>query len=514
MLNLPRRRTAALLPARGRICVFAALIAISLSTAHDARQDAAWRLVRERWHTIEINGQRAGHSNELLYDDGARYRLVTEQRISVARGESAPSTVAVSIESIETHAGQPIELTQVRRLGGPPEVTRWVWTSSGEVERVTTEQGVERRVTEPFDTDAAQWLMPHAAEEFERARRAEGASEIEYASIDTSAGLRIIGVRLRRGEPAELSNVQAWTMQRATLDGAPLSETTLHLSTEDGEIVLAEESTGGMHFTVRRATKEAALREITAAPDVLSQTVVRPSARIPRAAATVEAIYRIRSRGGALLVFPSAGAQWAQPNDDGSITLTVDVRAPVPSDEADSANPRYLESSASVNSDDPAIVEFAAEVVERLGDAAATERAKAEALRRAVHRHISRKGLSTAFASASETLRSRSGDCTEHAVLLAALLRAQGIPARVASGLVYAESFAGERNVFAWHMWTQGQIDGAWIDLDATSPGEFSAAHILAGTTDLSNGALGDEITRLVGLMGNLDIEVVSVEHR
>ena len=40
-------------------------------------------------------------------------------------------------------------------------------------------------------------------------------------------------------------------------------------------------------------------------------------------------------------------------------------------------------------------------------------------------------------ATAAEVARSREGDCTEHAVLLAALARARGIPARVAMGLVY-----------------------------------------------------------------------------
>ena len=47
-----------------------------------------------------------------------------------------------------------------------------------------------------------------------------------------------------------------------------------------------------------------------------------------------------------------------------------------------------------------------------------------EALRDLVHTHISGKHLSTAYASASETARTGSGDCTEHAVLLAAVLGA------------------------------------------------------------------------------------------
>ena len=47
-------------------------------------------------------------------------------------------------------------------------------------------------------------------------------------------------------------------------------------------------------------------------------------------------------------------------------------------------------------------------------------------LRELVNSHIQDKHLSTAYASASETARTASGDCTEHAVLLAAVLRARG----------------------------------------------------------------------------------------
>ena len=44
-------------------------------------------------------------------------------------------------------------------------------------------------------------------------------------------------------------------------------------------------------------------------------------------------------------------------------------------------------------------------------------------------------------------------------VLLAAMLRAAEIPSRVAVGVIYVERFAGERDVFGYHMWTQALID-------------------------------------------------------
>jgi transglutaminase-like putative cysteine protease len=130
---------------------------------------------------------------------------------------------------------------------------------------------------------------------------------------------------------------------------------------------------------------------------------------------------------------------------------------------------------------------------------------RAEAMRDFVRRWIRTKGLSTAFASASETAVNREGDCSEHGVLLAAMLRADGIPSRVASGLVWIDW----ANAFGWHMWTQALIDGHWIDLDATLDQTYSAGHVLVSTSSLADGDGQGQLVGLLGLLGNIDIEVV-----
>ena len=94
-----------------------------------------------------------------------------------------------------------------------------------------------------------------------------------------------------------------------------------------------------------------------------------------------------------------------------------------------------------------------------------------------------------------EGARAAEGDCTEHATLLCAMLRADGIPARVGSGLIYADRFAGEEEIFGYHMWTQAllEIDGQerWVDLDPTLPSRaFDATHIAVATSSLAAGAI------------------------
>lgn len=100
-----------------------------------------------------------------------------------------------------------------------------------------------------------------------------------------------------------------------------------------------------------------------------------------------------------------------------------------------------------------------------------------------VRGYIRTKSLGVGYASALETLRSREGDCTEHAVLLAALARAEGIPARIVFGLVYQPSFGARERVFVPHAWVQAFVDGRWMSFDASQPA-FGAGHIALGHGD------------------------------
>lgn len=84
----------------------------------------------------------------------------------------------------------------------------------------------------------------------------------------------------------------------------------------------------------------------------------------------------------------------------------------------------------------------------------------------------------TGHYSALEAVERRAGDCTEDAVLLAALARAAGIPAYVATGLVYSrEQYHGVSNAFMPHNWTIAFVDGAWASFDISLE-DFDATHI------------------------------------
>lgn len=99
--------------------------------------------------------------------------------------------------------------------------------------------------------------------------------------------------------------------------------------------------------------------------------------------------------------------------------------------------------------------------------------------------------------NALETLDRGSGDCTEHAVLLAALTRAAGIPTRLVAGTVYGV------DAFLYHAWAEVWV-GDWLPVDpALGQVPADATHI-----KLVEGSPEEQMS-LMGLLGKLGIEVV-----
>ena len=84
-----------------------------------------------------------------------------------------------------------------------------------------------------------------------------------------------------------------------------------------------------------------------------------------------------------------------------------------------------------------------------------------------VDRHIADKTYAQGFDIATQVAASRKGDCTEHAVLTAALARSVGIPARVTLGVLIAAR-AGGVEAFG-HAWAELYDGEQWQVADATA---------------------------------------------
>lgn len=179
-------------------------------------------------------------------------------------------------------------------------------------------------------------------------------------------------------------------------------------------------------------------------------------------------------------------------------------------DAADSGRPspkpteECRESSRWIESNDPAIHAAAA----RIHAEQSAPFAIAAALETMVASHIASKDLTVVFASAAETWRARRGDCTEHAVLLAALFRADSVPARVVAG------FVPQGNALVWHLWTEAWIQGGWRAFDAALDpgGSVDARYLPIATSCLSGEGAPDLGYALAPFLGTLRARVVRRE--
>lgn len=116
---------------------------------------------------------------------------------------------------------------------------------------------------------------------------------------------------------------------------------------------------------------------------------------------------------------------------------------------------RFVKPEPFIESDHPKILNL----VEKIVTEDDTPLEKANKLMTWVHKNIEKRPV-LSLPDALATLINKVGDCNEHAVLLTALLRAAGIPARIEAGLVYLNGR------FYYHAWNLLYI-GNWITADS-----------------------------------------------
>jgi transglutaminase-like putative cysteine protease len=211
------------------------------------------------------------------------------------------------------------------------------------------------------------------------------------------------------------------------------------------------------------------------------------------------------------LMIPSSDNQRVRPGKAGGVIVTVEpVAAPAgtkfPYKGKDKAIMEAMKPTIYLQSDSKKIIKLARRAIGNTKDAA-------EAVKRIeafVGDYIEDKGLSVGYASAAEVADSKQGDCSEAAVLTAAMCRSVGIPAQVVSGVAYVEDFAGLQG-FGGHAWVQAYVGGKWVGLDAafkgTERGGYDAGHIAFA---VGNGNPEDFFS-LVNIIGQFKIDKVAV---
>jgi hypothetical protein len=212
------------------------------------------------------------------------------------------------------------------------------------------------------------------------------------------------------------------------------------------------------------------------------------------------------------LTIPSSDNQQVQKLEDGTVMVKVEpvsmsTGGILPYKGTDANIAEMTKPGRFVQSDDANIIALAKQAV---GDAKDSAEA-AKRIEEFVAKYVKNISLSVGYASAAEVAASRRGDCTEFAVLCAAMCRAAGIPARVTVGVAYVNDFEG-RTGFGGHAWTEAYIGNKWVGLDsafkAGGLGKFDAGHIALASGN------GEPVNffNMATTLGNFRIEKVTVE--
>ena len=270
-----------------------------------------------------------------------------------------------------------------------------------------------------------------------------------------------------------------------------------------------------MSMETLRVTREVALAKTPLAKlDLEEATLVRVDRAIPQAHDRKQVRYRVRLEDGdPVAAFPASLSQTVKPIDAHTAEVTVQAIRPISAENAsikpavptDTPTEADRKPNNFIQSDDPRIVAQAKEVA---GDK--TDPWKiAVALEAFVNRAVTTKDFSQALATASEVAQNREGDCKGHAVYLAALARARGIPARVAIGLVYMP----RSRSFGYHMWTEVYVRGRWIGLDGTlAKGGIGGGHLQLTHSPLAGAAAYNSFLPVMQVVEQLKVEVLDWE--
>jgi hypothetical protein len=183
---------------------------------------------------------------------------------------------------------------------------------------------------------------------------------------------------------------------------------------------------------------------------------------------------------------------------DGVLTVEkeslTDLAPELPPQSLPALEKAFLRPSPFIQSDDRRIQDQSREILGT--DAAAPPLIRARKLVDWVHTHIEKRPV-LSLPDALSTLENRMGDCNEHAVLLAALARAAGIPTRIEAGLVYLNGR------FYYHAWDLMYL-GRWVTADAVFgqlPADVSHLRLITGSSERQ--------LDLLGVIGKLRLTVI-----
>jgi hypothetical protein len=468
---------------------------------------------QESWDAIYLGGAKIGYVHVYLErlkhkgHDYQRVRVDIEQKLK--RGRDTTIT-RLSYGTIETLEGQVLKLDTLTWIG-EQKLRAHGDVIGGKMKLQLDGSGQQQEQVIPWSPDVR---GPYAAEQ---SMAAKPMKEHEARSLKmfmpTLNRICDIQLQARAIEPAILGDGTSRPLlrieQTTMLDGKARPEYDIKLwADSQGQILKQEQDLLG-GYVQYRTTKEAALSE--GGPiqlDLITATLIKTPRRIPDPEKTRYVKYRITLKDGEpAQVFPNDFRQTLLPEANKN-TAILEVKSVGPTGgeggpgEVDT---QFMKANTLVTSNDSRVKSLAVRATRGVDD----PWEKVVRINHFVFENVRDKNLEVAFAAASEVARNLSGDCTEHAVLSAAMCRAAGIPSRVVAGLIYVEEQAG----FGFHMWNEVYINERWVAVDSSwDQTAVDAVHIKLSESSLEGVAPFEVLMPVIRVMGKLEIEPIETQ--
>jgi hypothetical protein len=505
--------------------VFWVILAVSITLVGRADEPRV-TLVQETWDAAYLDGVKAGYFHSTLHmverDGGTVHRFTQKMHLTVRRfGETARTEAVIGDET--TPEGKLVGVFMSQSLGQNQrlELTGKVEGKSLKV-RVQGSTGTFERSI-PWPDDVISLL---AEQNLPRDRKLKPGERISYRQFQPIVN-NVIKVDMTVGD---YENVVLNGVARKCLRVESKPEK-IELKGEDGKVqviqlpglttwldsqyavIKSESQMPGLgKVTLERTTKAIALADAGAVKDIgVSQSIVL-NRDIPFAHRQVKVVYRITmpdDESPAETFSTGDGRQEVKNVNGKSFELHVrSVREPEKA-VGKQVGEEFLKSNFFVNSDDVMVRRHAEEAIGKETD----PWKKAQNIELWVRRKMRVLNFESAMVPADKVARTLEGDCTEYAMLTAAMCRAAGVPSRTALGLVYTKD---RRNtpILAYHMWTEVAIGGQWLALDATiGDGSVGPAHLkIADHSWHEMRALTPLLPVLRVLSGKPKVEVLKIE--
>ena len=467
----------------------------------------------DRWYEVFLSGSKVGHAHStmILKDN----EVVAESTFHMSIKRAGISINITSTERTrETLAGEIISFSGEMKMAGVPIVKNG-WIEGNEIIIKEKQFLRESEKRYPLDSEGRMtWGLIKLLQE--KGFKEEGTEfDAKIYSADfgmaspTKAKIKSLGESTIMLDGEEVSAFQS----EITLFTKMGKMKTINWLDQDGFAIRTKMQLGGIPIEIKQSNEiDAKKKSEDIDFDFLFQTLLFLDQEIPVEAETVRFKVRVTKGEVNQSIHQSHNQKITRVD---SKNFIVNVRAEKWGGKTHSeknlqpVGQEYREANLIIDSDDQLIRQLSKNAAQ--GSKNIIE--LSENLYRFARNYIHHKNFNVGFATATETAKSREGDCTEHAVFLAALGRVHGIPARVAYGLVFMKKFEDKKNVLGFHMWTEFHLNGKWQLLDSALGKIGSHAdRITFSVSSLKQDSLTDIALGLAEMIGNINVEVEIIE--